>query len=467
MAPLPTAASSFYLQQLLFLLAWWALVAAMTRKPPHRLANGPCFTVPRWLCGRPGPILLLSEYRAIIFAALPATFALGAAFAEPPLLVRVLVAAAAILYHLTESAFTSRHGEYPLLYCSVAMVLPEPFAGAAAWGIAIHFILASGVAKLRVGGLAWAAPSTMRTYLTLYRGSKSRPPLSKRANRFCCEHAWASAGISLATLLLECALVPATLLLPPRGTLLPRELASVALVGMHVGIGTLMSLEVGLVFVSTLPSYLVGFACDAPLYSAPWALACALGLGPSLAASLVRAPIPESWPWTAVALFMFNGAQAQRIADLFMVGTTRLVLYPHAPPAAPAAAAATDALVGLPVAYHGLAGEKTVAAATADAAAAASPDGATARVLHDGVLRVLAFTLLHDVPGLAANLSARPKKDDGDDDAVRAIVRATQAWLRQAPRLYERRSGKALDCVAFVRVGEDGARVVEVLHHEP
>ena len=78
---------------------------------------------------------------------------------------------------------------------------------------------------------------------------------------------------------------------------------------MHIGIATIQSLEVGLVFVSTLPTYLVGFACDATIGSPAWTLAATIALVPSLTSLLVNTPIPESWPWTSVSLFMWNGDQ--------------------------------------------------------------------------------------------------------------------------------------------------------------
>ena len=276
------------------------------------------------------------------------------------------------------------------------MLLPEPYAAGAAWGVAIHFILASGVAKLRVGGIEWAAPETMRTYLRLYHGSKSRPPLSRRLNAAISERDWASSAVAFGTLFLECCLVPGTLLMPPAY----RPLASVALVGMHFGIGLVMSLEVGLVFLSTFPSYLVGFGCGAAPFSPSWWVAFAIGVLPSLLSLLVRTPIPESWPWTAVALFMWNGKQANRIAQLFMVGNTRLVLYPHS-----------------------LCSSHSLTRRRANASLAACCSSRVGRregcqrgaplVVHDGVLRVLAFTLLHDIPLLVEALSA-----GGDDDGA-------------------------------------------------
>jgi hypothetical protein len=46
---------------------------------------------------------------------------------------------------------------------------------------------------------------------------------------------------------------------------------------MHVGIALAMSRRVGLVFLTTLPGYALGFSCAAPLLSPAWLLALAVG----------------------------------------------------------------------------------------------------------------------------------------------------------------------------------------------
>ena len=51
--------------------------------------------------------------------------------------VRLTAAVAVSLYHLLESCGTNRHGEYPLLYNAVGMLLPADCAHAFALGVAI------------------------------------------------------------------------------------------------------------------------------------------------------------------------------------------------------------------------------------------------------------------------------------------------------------------------------------------
>ena len=146
-------------------------------------------------------------------------------------------------------------------------------ARAACLGIVVNFILCAGLAKVMVGGAGWLAPDTMREYLTIYGASTSRPPVSKRLNAWLRARSWACAGIGAATVALECVLIPSTLLLPPPA----RWLGALALVLMHVGIALVMSLEVGIVFLTTLPSYLVGFGCVGAAKQTDFLAALSLG----------------------------------------------------------------------------------------------------------------------------------------------------------------------------------------------
>ena len=80
-----------------------------------------------------GVVLLLHARRREIFIGLPASLLLGALLHEA-VAVRLLVALAVSLYQLTDSSITNRHGEFPMLYCAWAMVLPGEWAHAAAFG---------------------------------------------------------------------------------------------------------------------------------------------------------------------------------------------------------------------------------------------------------------------------------------------------------------------------------------------
>jgi len=243
-----TVHSSFYASQLACLLVWSGLVRVMTGRHLHALCAGAVITRPPWLSAR--WLLLLDKHRSSVFAALPVVLAVAAVWPSSwP--VRLIAAVAVSLYHLLESCGTNRHGEYPLLYNAVGMLLPADWAHAFALGVAIHFVLSSGVAKLQCGGRAWLEEGTMRVYLDVYRSSSSGPPLSRALSRWLSRRAWATRAIARATVLLECVLVPAALLLPPAW----RPLCCWAMALMHVGIALAMSLRVGVVFLTTLPGY--------------------------------------------------------------------------------------------------------------------------------------------------------------------------------------------------------------------
>ncbi len=299
-----TIHSSFYASQLACLLVWSGLVRVMTGRHLHALCAGAVLTRPPWLSAR--WLLLLDKHRSSVFAALPVVLAVAAVWPSSwP--VRLIAAVAVSLYHLLESSGTNRHGEYPLLYNALGMLLPADHAHAFALGVAIHFVLSSGVAKLQYGGRAWLEEGTMRVYLDVYRSSSSGPPLSRALSQWLSRRAWATRTIARATVLLECVLVPAALLLPPAW----RPLCCWAMALMHVGIALAMSLRVGVVFLTTLPGYVLGFSCAAPLLSPAWLLALAVGALPTALALARGAPLPEAWPLSPISLFMWSGEQAR------------------------------------------------------------------------------------------------------------------------------------------------------------
>jgi hypothetical protein len=140
---------------------------------------------------------------------------------------------------------------------------------------------------------------------------------------------------------------------------------------MHVGIAVTMSARVGLIFVTSLPAYTIGFSCTAPVASATWMVAAVIGLMPTATAALFRRRLPENWPSSPISLFMFSApqvlcavgmhaelqvppdpmrsAQASAMLRLFMNGDTRLVLSAEVTcrPALTAAAALLRALSNL------------------------------------------------------------------------------------------------------------------------
>jgi hypothetical protein len=297
------------------------LVWLSTRRHLHDLAPAAVIVRPPWLPA--APFLALHRHRRAAFVLLPVSLAAGALL-PPPAFLRLAIALAVSAYHLVESSATGRHGEFPLLYCAWAMCLPAPCASAASLGTAAHFVLSAGVAKLRVGGLrGWAAAGTMRAYLQIYRGSASAQPVSPRLSRAIGSRAWATRAAGVGTLALEVALVPGLLLAPPR----LRWLGWLMMLFLHLGIGLIMSFKVGLVFLTTLPAYYIGFSCNAPVGSLLWLAASLLAWGPTLVSVATGRPIPESWPLSPCALFMWSGPDARWLAAATMTGETRLVLF--------------------------------------------------------------------------------------------------------------------------------------------
>ena len=431
--------ASFYRHTLAAFLLWHLIVRLLTRRHLWSLPlAGAVLTRPSWLpldvflefCKLSSRVLLLTLYSALLFGSL-----------DQGLEARAAVAIFVTLYHLYESAATSRHGEYPLLYISWAMLLPPELAHGAAWGAAIHFILQSGAAKLRVGGAAWLGPRTMAAYLNAYRDSRDAAPLSRAASAWIASRAWATSAISGATVLLEIVLIPATLLAPAAW----RPAATAAMVCMHCGILVVMSRKVGIVFITSLPCYVVGFSCRAAIGSAPWAAAAILGLLPTVASAVLGVPLPEDWPSSSISLFMWNGAQAERLSALLMTGDTRVVLSARRPPQ-----------VGDVVAH------------SMTRFLAAAPKAGDEEVVHDCVLRLVGYTLAHATPVFGAGGG----RDDGwlagegapPGTATQLFLARTDAWLRDERRLVERSTGAPLRHSALVRVGgEAPVRVVEVV----
>eukprot|EP00927_Polykrikos_kofoidii_P063495 TRINITY_DN58328_c0_g1_i1.p1 TRINITY_DN58328_c0_g1~~TRINITY_DN58328_c0_g1_i1.p1 ORF type:complete len:430 (-),score=54.16 TRINITY_DN58328_c0_g1_i1:42-1331(-) len=420
-------AALYYRLQLVCFAGWWAVVRAVTGRHLHAVCSGSVCTRPSWLSTN--KLLILHSSRRSIVASVPIMLAIASV--NSGVHVRILVAIIISAYHLVESSISNRHGEYPLLYNAWAMCLPSNYAHAAALGIAVHFIVSSGLAKLWVGGMSWMRPCTMRTYLDCYRGSQSgRGPLNPTMNAWISRRAWASVAVSISTIVLECIVVPATLVAPPTW----RHVGSIAMMLLHVGIALFMSGQVGLAFLTTLPAYVVGFSCAAEVGSRPWLTSVVIGVGPTAVVFLRGRLLPENWPCCPVALFMWSGSQAKQIAQLLMTGDTRVVLS--------TAATASRGVRGLPVIAQGPCSKTSSFA------------------VHDAVLRVIGFTLLQPSDGEALQVW---KSDDCD---VPVFIERLQDWLASEERLFEASSGEPLVVATFVRLDSDG-RVADVLAEAP
>jgi hypothetical protein len=466
----------FYSLQLASVTLWWCLIRLATGKHLYSLCQGSVVTRPSWLAKR--WLLLLASQRKFVVIAYPLSLVLGALGSEYTA-VRALVALAVSLYHLLETSYTSRHGEYPVMYTSWVMVLPAHLAQAGAFGVAIHFVLSCGLAKCVVGGVRPWVSDAMAAYLDVYYESATSRPASRMLNRWLKRHA-ALAG--LGTIALECVAVPATLALPATA----RPLVGVwGMIALHVGIALGMSVRVALVFTTTLPVYVVGFGCEAPVGSGAWWLAAVLALLPSGLALARRRMLSEDWPSTPCSLFMFNGEQAGRLARLTMTGRLGLVLATRevgelaraeqrdTPSKGTGGGLVHHPLVGLPVLHHGGSGAFGMGAAC---------DGP---VVHDAVLRAIGFTLMHadmidafDLPDDDPPPSAPPSRHHrpptdastprppspsyhqmqaAEREMMRRLLRRLEAWLARERRLLETASGGRVLCRAFWVELADGA----------
>ena len=422
----------YYRLQFACQACWWGLVYGLSGgRWVYELGDASVATSPAWLVGPPqhsvGNLMVwLHARRRTVYLAMPymlgvAAFGDNARYFFP----RYVAALAVSVYHAAETALSRRHGEYGLLYSAWGCCLPAAWARGACLGAATHFVLSAGAAKVRVGGLGWCRGSTLRTYLKAYRESKSAltRPFSPALSSFVATYLAAPAAV--ATLLLECVAAPAALFLAPPY----RAHVTTALVLMHVGIFLAMSAQVGLAFVTALPVYVLGF-CGGPLDRGPRLLAALVGLGPTAWSLGAGRSIPETWPLSPCALFMFDGPQADALAAKTMTGATRLVLAPRD--------FDETTLVGATVCY------------------AFKPRApSTAAVVHDAVLRTLGFTLCPSEEVL------RLLSDPAWDPA--ALVAATEAWLRRERTLAETTTGRKLARAFFVEVDDAGTAVARRL----
>ena len=492
-------AAAFYLYQFFATSLWWLFLLRVKGRHLYDLpsARGSVLTRPRWLPA--GVLRRLHKDRRAIFTLLPLAL-LIAAWASDSFAARLLAALAVSAYHLLETASTQRHGEFPVLYNSWAMLWPDPAVQAGlSLGIAVHFVLSSGMAKVFVGGgSAWLAPSTMTTYLAVYGDSKSAGPISKTLNRVGRDYPLAATLISAGTLLVECVLAPACiLLLGPE----QRWLLCALMLLMHVGIALVMSVPVALAFFTVVPAYLVGFsstggaALSITFGTPQWIIALVVGLGPTALCLLGLGGggprgrlLVENWPVSAISLFMFSGGQALTLAAALMTGDTRVVMATEeAVRGADKAgqqneeteggASGGGALVGSLVAHHG---------AVMPAFADGTDGGGAATVVHDAVLRVIAFTLVQGdlidaLPPAAetgrslavvtsskeAEAKVEAEADDKGQEArcwnVRPFLQRLEGFLQREQRLIERHSGRPLTRAFFVKIDLETGKVVSVL----
>jgi len=389
---------------------------------------------------------------------------------------RLIAAAILSLYALSESAVTNSHRDFANVYCAWALALlpPGPAPKAAALGICVHFIASSGLAKLRVAGLAaWCRPDTlggvMKTYGSLSIGDGG--PGSAALNRFLVGHPPIVSLLATSTMVFEVCVVPGALALPRA----LQPLLTALSVGLHLGIAASQSLGIGLAFMPNLAAYSLGFgsildasyaghcATGDPLMhpedksSSLWIAVAVASLGlvpPAITGNLWA----ESWPCSPFALFAWSGPQWDFLFENFVRGNTRLVMT--------LAGLEKGALVGRRI-IEKYTDKNERAATTASNNQSRSSSVSASPCVYDAWEQCLGETIIHNAI-LPATLKLFARNGVGDLSGVRkkerqtqkqlkaaawsSFVSAVQTWLVAEERLMEVGTSLPMARCSFVRI---------------
>mmetsp|Transcript_6385 Transcript_6385/g.13381 ORF Transcript_6385/g.13381 Transcript_6385/m.13381 type:complete len:473 (-) Transcript_6385:36-1454(-) len=461
--------AAFYQLTLNCQLVWQFGVLLLTGQPLYKKTCSSVITKPSWLSV--SSIMFLHNHRQTIFTL--QIILLGfvvlclriSGTVTIPSVIQLLAASTFAIYHLVETAMTSRHGEYPIMYALWALYFfNDEYVDGALLGIAVNFVFAAGLSKLSIGGIKWVSPVTMSTYFSVYRNSNSflTRPLMPNLNKYMARHDEYMTGVSIFTLVLECVVVPGSLFMPSHW----RPIVAAIMVLMHVGIAVTMSLQVGLVFLSTFPIYIMGFQSDGvePWTGqniGPWITALIIGLLPFFLLVIQflqhqlfhqncfpNMILPEDWPLSAISLFMWSGESAGIMHRLLMTLDTRMVF-------ATSATLSAGDIVGRKVIQH----DNSTWAWNQCFQVANSIQKDP--VVHCCRMRSIGFTqlkggnsLLKTFFMLQDNQACNSKTED--------FVKQTENWLQSEKRLLEAHTGHFLSFAFMVRI-DSNMRVVEVL----
>eukprot|EP00501_MAST-03F_sp_TOSAG23-6_P002479 GSMAST32.ASY1.ANO1.2590.1 assembled CDS len=242
------------------------------------------------------------------------------------------------LYCLAETSVTTSHRDYTNMYTSWALAVLGPsnddISAGVALGVSIVMLMASGWAKLLIGGIHWWNPSTLRNILTTYSTLQVEQygPLSHFLNLAIRSRPWMLRCMAFGTIVFECFQAPLSLFIPSNY----RYIMIVASIAMHLGIAIVQSFIIGIAFLPNCASYCFGFgSSDIHIGSTSWYTAVliiilwAIGTGVCSMKrknGLIRL-LPENWPCTPFALFAWNGEQWYTLFQRFVDSDTRLVIY--------------------------------------------------------------------------------------------------------------------------------------------
>lgn len=432
----------FYGLQALALFSLWLGVRLGDGTDYHRFPLGNDVALkPSWL---PTPLFVWLLRRPVyMFFARSVIPALVLAAVWPQVrVVRALPAVAFALCHVAECSRTSSHWGYLVLYNFWALaLLPDKYAQAMSLGFVVHYMTATGIAKLLIGGAGWA---DLRAVLTTFGAKpfKQGGPMVASLNHYVVNHGWAAKSLGTATLLLECVLAPLALVVP-----LPwRFIVVIIMILFHAGIAVLQSAAIGIFFVfPNTMCYVFGLAADFAVGSAPWCVAISTWMVLTVPVLLRRRLLPEDWPLTPLALFPWSSRQWELLHRHFTHGSTRLVLT-------------TDDDESLPNPKDMQIVELTMSTARGSM----TPEGRKCSEVRDGCRaydawsRIIGITTFQQV--FLDHLDFEAMENTFWDPAP--LVCNVQAWL-QYGRLVELKSSKPLVRAFFVALDEKAGPIAD------
>ena len=468
--------STFYLSQAAAFGLWWFLIKSLTKRAPWDFATMSVQTRPNWM---PSKVLSsLVQFRKIIFGSVIPLLLITSIF-DDIIFLRLITAITITLYHLLESSCTNKHGEYPLICVIWCLVIPtDLYSRILSLSFVTNFLLLAGMAKIFIGGFGWIHPNTLKTYLNIYCQSKSGngPLLKNLTKKFILPNDIILSLFAFITIFNEIILISLVLVIQhvtlfSKMNIIPNydyhylvDLSFLLLILMHIGIFLFMSKTVGIAFITVIPVYAVSFNVhfeqlwlhreivnDISFLSLLFVtiLSFMIAFGPVLIAIFFRKskfPFIESWPFSSISLFMWNGYQADIISQKLMTGDTRLVLFGKN---------ITDKnqLIGVKIVYHGMI-IKNINNSDSD-------DGNIQ--VHDAVLRLIGFTLLQGGDELLQYCPKPIATKTGKEWNIKLFCNAASLWLEREKRLIEMSTGEPLINTAFVEINDKG-RIERVIY---
>ena len=287
----------YVIQSVLIILAWTCVYATGGGNIFEHPLQMYVATRPAWIPRRvlTGVLHQRGVYMTLCYTT--PVMLLAAAYQPHCLPLRVAAAAVASAYALGEASITNWHKDHTMsLVVWAVALLPSDMAQGVTLGLTVNFVASSGFAKLWIGGQEWLSGDSLRAFLKTYGGYRVEDggPGLPLLNRLFLRRPHLSRLASIFTLVVECVYAPATLLLLPPG---PGRLGLVlAMLGLHLGIAAVQSVQVGVLFLPGVASYVLGLGAPLSIGSRGWCVAVAVAMGSLVWVLIRRRPLPETWP---------------------------------------------------------------------------------------------------------------------------------------------------------------------------